>query len=294
MDEFANTPALIEQSFAVELPFNRKERFFTATVLPAIVTCDNFAHFDRFLDLCGVQEVLGEPDAHVAQSIADDSLQFYTEYSFPDSVFTDEHEALFPLAQLYPDTPDIVVRAPGWLLAVEAKLYSRPNRGALETQLVKQRALVTYWGERLIGSPTVQQVALLPAAVAAKIPDLSVKVVTWEDIADRYRDVAPQYWIKMLDKANAYDGISSGTSKNGHGFRTGSEIADMAAGNALVNAAFTTMGRAGGLEGVKLAGDIGSGGWRDQPYQVRGEGIPNSNWFTIDAFVARLAAAGQL
>ncbi len=283
-----------ELKVATELPFNRKERFFTATVLPAIVTCDDFAHFDRFLSLCGLDGIAATHGRSADHSgVSADQLQFYTEYSFPDAVFTDEHESLFPDAQMYPDTPDIVVRAPGWLLAVEAKLYSRPNKPALERQLRKQKALVDYWQERLCDAPTVKQVALLPEAVRAKMTGLSVAVVSWEEIANTFRDVAPKYWIAMLDQANAYDGINIGASKNGHGFRTGEEIHEMAIAGNSAAPTFTTMGRGGGLKGAKLSGDIGSGSWREQPYQVRSEGTPNSNWFTIEEFVQRLADAGQ-
>lgn len=37
------------------LPLNRKERFYTATVLPMLVCTDDFGHLDRLLEL-------GRPD----------------------------------------------------------------------------------------------------------------------------------------------------------------------------------------------------------------------------------------
>ena len=50
--------AVIDVNAQHGLPFNRKERYFTGTVLPFIVASDGFAHFDRFLRMCGVEGVV--------------------------------------------------------------------------------------------------------------------------------------------------------------------------------------------------------------------------------------------
>jgi hypothetical protein len=55
------------------LPVNRKERFYTGTVLPMIVAGDRFRSLGRMLELCGLHQVdLSEPA----------ELQFFSEYSF--------------------------------------------------------------------------------------------------------------------------------------------------------------------------------------------------------------------
>jgi hypothetical protein len=69
---------------ATYLPFNRKERFFTGTVLPGLVTHDSFAHLDRLLDLCGLEGVL-PPSAEERLH----SVQFLTEYGFAESAWKD-------------------------------------------------------------------------------------------------------------------------------------------------------------------------------------------------------------
>jgi len=55
---------------------------------------------------------------------------------------------------------------------------------------------------------------------------------------------------------------------------------------------FRTMGRAGGLYGdsrMLLPGDISTGRWRDQVYQVRRSSTPrNDNWFAIEKFIERV------
>ncbi len=69
--------ALVDQ----HLPLNRKERYFTGTVLPAIVCADNFRHFDLFLRLLTTAE-LPRVDPHPERT----NLQFFTEYSFVEAL----------------------------------------------------------------------------------------------------------------------------------------------------------------------------------------------------------------
>jgi len=50
------------------------------------------------------------------------------------------------------------------------------------------------------------------------------------------------------------------------------------------------MGRAGGLTGAKLAGDLESEGWKQQVYEVNSASEPpNGNWFTVEEFVRLVA-----
>ena len=66
--------------FDERLPINRKERYYTGTVLPMIVASDGFKHFGRFLALCGMPEVALEADPNSA------NIQFLTEYGFEESL----------------------------------------------------------------------------------------------------------------------------------------------------------------------------------------------------------------
>ena len=72
---------VVEAQTAELLPLNRKERFYTGTVLPAIVAADGFAYLDRFLALCGITDV-------VTSSRRDGSApcQLMTEYNFAESL----------------------------------------------------------------------------------------------------------------------------------------------------------------------------------------------------------------
>ena len=66
--------------FDERLPINRKERYYTGTVLPMIVASDGFKHFGRFLALCGMPEVALEADPNST------NIQFLAEYGFEESL----------------------------------------------------------------------------------------------------------------------------------------------------------------------------------------------------------------
>lgn len=71
------------------LPLNRKERYYTGTVLPMIIAADDCAHLSRFLRLCGFDDA---PKADELARGAED-LQFFTEYSLVESVCTTEERS---------------------------------------------------------------------------------------------------------------------------------------------------------------------------------------------------------
>jgi hypothetical protein len=192
----------LERSAAIEmlasgLPLNRKERYYTGTVLPMIVAADDFAHLHRFLMLCGMPA-----DALPTNSDSRTSprLQFFTEYSFVESVFTDTDRARFHDVPTSNDTPDVVLVGDDWLLAVEAKMFHDPSPQALNAQLDRQRIIVDYIAVNLhIPAARTRHVVLLPAPFAANA--LHAPVVTWEDVLHAYRVVGPEYWVATLSAA---------------------------------------------------------------------------------------------
>ena len=280
----------MDQPLADRLPLNRKERYYTGTVLPMIVCCDEFAHFDRFLRLCGV------PDGAVVAGPAATNLQFFTEYGFKEAL-VDGSESFFgdPGGK---DTPDVVVYIesnPSVLLGIEAKVFSRPSASAIEKQIQVQAELFSLMRDGLRTRPQVYQVALLPAGLEACERIADTKVLTWELVADTFRDVAPAYWIRVLDEAlKRYDGLVSKASaggQNNDGIRSGEVIKKQWETG---DREFTWMGRQGGLTGKALRRDLDAGRWRDVDYQVRRDPLPsNSNWFSIESFLLRVSNSSR-
>lgn len=273
------------------LPFNRKERYFTGTVLPMLVASDGFAHLDRFLSMCGL------PSSFSTDFEGTGHLQFFTEYSFNESVFTDADDARFIDRPPVADTPDLVIVGSDWLLAIEAKMFHRPSPARLASQLGRQAILVAYWASKFgIPQERVRHVALLPRALASTTGQLPVPVVTWEQVADSYRHVAPRYWLAQLDFANKSDLASKAPAwgTNADGERLGRQIARGDIVDPESGEVFRSMGRNGGLGGQLLSEDIVSGRWRTHRYEVCFDDPPNSNWFPISDFLRSVGDIGKL
>ena len=276
----------LSEMFRGRLPINRKERYYTGTVLPMIVASDGFAHLGRFLALCGVPEVAVEADP------ASTNVQFFTEYGFEESL-KDGAEERFqdPGGQ---DTPDLVVYVesePSLLLSVEAKVFHRPSIADLEKQVRTQAELLSVMADGVGTRPSVHQVVLLPAGFGASERIDEVPVLTWERVADTFRDIAPAYWIGVLDEAlRRYSRLAShGNNTYGQNCDAkilGQEIYDR---YQSADTTYTWMGRNRGLRGPELQKDVETGKWRTRRYEVRHDPLPGSrNWFPIEAFIKKI------
>ena len=266
------------------LPLNRKERYYTGTVLPGIVACDDFGHLDRLLACCGLA------DMEVGDLAA---LQFFTEYNFAESVFTTADDASFADRPRISDTPDLVVKGPDWLLTIEAKMFHNPTAADLTHQYEQQAKLVTYWRSKFsIAEPRSRHVLLLPEQLYEKLrPALPRDVITWQQVLDAYADVAPQFWIKVLRTALArYADLVSPASpwgQNADGKLTGLQIVQALKGH---DTSVRWIGRRGGIDGALLADDVASNAWRSRRYEVSAAAVPpNPWWFSIEDFVTRVS-----
>lgn len=264
------------------LPLNRKERYFTGTVLPMLIASDGFAHLHRFLALCG----LGDVAIQAGREPYDPDLQFLTEYGFGESLVGAARERFID-APAGKDTPDVVLAGPDWLLAVEAKLYDRSTTATLTVQLAAQRVLLDYWADKLdIPSDRCVHVALLPRRLSDDMGVLPARVVTWEMVLHAYRRVGPAYWVGVLAAAlEAFEELvakRASWGQNADAYRTGAEI--------VAGVPYLWMGRVNGIEGEDLRQDLATGAWRSRTYEVRTEPLPgNANWFPIAEFLARVA-----
>lgn len=294
-DEDANARAAITHMAKEWLPLNRKERFFTGTVLPMVVASDGLATLGLFLRLCGLDVQTDTPG-----SLSGDlGIQFFTEYNLMESVKTTADHARWPDLPVGGDTPDIVIAGPDWLVAVEAKMYDRPSTADLRGQLERQGALLDYISGILhIERSRTRHVALLPRGLS--VGELPVPVVTWEQVADAYQGIAPVYWHALLRVSLLrYEELVTediGFGKNADAHLTGAEIVQRHADGTLE---FTYVGRWLGSSGKHFQADLVDDRWRERIYEVRRETriyevrretIVSHNWFPISEFI-RLTAA---
>jgi hypothetical protein len=151
------------------LPINRKELYYTGTVLPGIVCHDDFRYFHRFLKLLRIEGLAIDADPSSA------NIQFFTEYGLAESIFGSDTRARFLEAPSERDTPDILIFVDGHspvLVAIEAKMFDRVSPGELLGQMARQRSILDYlircWNEVRVG-----QAALLPEKLRVEMGPFS-------------------------------------------------------------------------------------------------------------------------
>ena len=278
--------------FERRLPVNRKERYYTGTVFPAIVCADNFKYFQRFLGL------IQGGDVNIDVSPDKANIQFFTEYGLYESLFGDKKVFLkefFPDTQGTRDTPDILILIEGSLLiAIEAKMYDGLSRIDLIAQMKRQeikilRPLKNRWPElrhfhlALLPEPMAQKFGALADASGAGSSS-NFQVITWEQIRDTFCDVtSAQYFRDVLNIALLkYEILKSvgAHGQNADNKLTGEEILLRLTNN---KCSYQTMGRQRGLEG--LLSDIDQNTWSKREYEVAVSSEPaNPNWFLISTF----------
>lgn len=274
-----------------ELPLNRKERFFTGTVLPMIVCRDGFKHLSALLELVGCREPL-----RVSIAPGRENIQFFSEYSFVESVVGAARKR-FPNRPRSKDTPDIVIlirtEQAKVLVAVEAKVFDRPTAQDLTRQMERQRLHILACLEQALQVDCTYHVALLPARLYEKVKreGFHQPTVTWEELYTRYRSLlGPDYFLEVLSIAlERYEELAA---QNAHSYRKNCQ--DLYSGSDIYRGYKEgmldkqVMGRKLGLHGPALREDLDSGNWTKRKYEVSSHAAlaeNNRNWFYIHDFV---------
>ena len=130
----------LKEMIETGLPLNRKERYFTGTVIPMIICKDNFRHFGTFLDLIGVTEY-----SEIKAKPEESNIEFFTEYSLKESIYSCEDKKRFTHIPETKDTPDLMILMKRsdqkrLLIIIEAKMYGFYKEQSLHDQ-IKQQAV---------------------------------------------------------------------------------------------------------------------------------------------------------
>jgi hypothetical protein len=138
----SNEVASIASLFANgRLPPNRKEVYFTATVLPGIICADNFENFDKFLELLKIPK---QPHPKPEE------IQFFTEYAFVHTVESDDpHLEHFHGKH---QQPDILISIGGEspvLILIEGKMYTPAGKYSLTKQMTAQEKELLFWVKKV-------------------------------------------------------------------------------------------------------------------------------------------------
>lgn len=280
----------LNSNFEQYLPLNRKERFFTGTVLPQIICHDNFKYFDLFLKL-----IPGFPDNLVIKPNADDNnIQFQTEFSLKESVAEDYIGREYVELPETKDTPDVVILITEpdlYLVVIEAKMFSSATSSDVERQMEKQGAVVNSICKTLeIKEANIFHCALVPREVIPSKSAFKFSVIYWEEIVESYKEILPNdYFLNVLDLAlNNYTNLKS---KQSAAFSTyGKNMDTRINGETILElhkkGEKFVVGRSGGLYSPKFMKDCDSGGWKTFEYEVKFNTTspPNRNWFSSNDF----------
>ena len=270
----------------IELPLNRKERFFTGTVFPMIVCKDNFKNFHIFTSL-----IAGLGDIEIEANPDSTNIQFFTEYSLVESIYGSSRKRFPKPRPTSKDTPDIVILVNGetkTLIAIEAKMFGLPTSRKLVDQMENQGKILDYL-KKCLSIDKIVHCALLPQKLASQLGDFGYPVVTWEQIRDEYgRIYQGDYFLELLKISLELYGdlVSRGVSfgQYAEAKMRGEDIYNLYKANELN---MIIMGRSRGLQGAYS--DIRLDRWRNQHYETSSvTEPPNSNWFFVKQFVERI------
>lgn len=280
------------------LPLNRKERYYTGTVLPAIICNENFKHIGLFLGLIGISNTKLTMDA------GKENFQFFTEFALKDSLYNTTHRSAWEGINSN-DTPDIVIFVNGTdrkkLVAIEAKLFEKPKLKTLQTQIEAQKIVLKTMQKHLgVLEEDLHHVLLLPDGFfcSKHLLELEEKcqAVSWNKIYKLYsEEFGDFYFLNILKYAleNYCKMSSRGLNKTngGHVKMSGHEIYKRFTNNTLK---YKFMGRGGGLRGRALGDDILKGNWTSTCYSVSLSIGSKRNWFSIEQFVNRIKQEGNM
>jgi hypothetical protein len=275
----------LRRLFDTRLPLNRKEVYFTATVLPAIICADEFRYFGRFLKLLGAPEIPIKADPSCT------NIQFFTEYSLAEAIRGKGTAGglVKPTSREIPDLIILIDDLKPLLIAIEAKMYDATGKADLISQLRRQDQQILSHLRNQWPDLRIIHAALMPAAMKQEFGSLEGgPIVTWEEIQTEYADVASAvYFVGVLRIAlEAYEQL------RGNRLAFGEHAEDHLSGGDILRryqqglTEFQIMGRQGGIDGPKLRADVATGKWKTQKYEVRrSPDFVAENWFLIANFI---------
>jgi hypothetical protein len=278
----------LKQYLQAELPINRKERFYTGTVLPSILFHQGFSNLFRFL-----KEIKGFPE-DISQSTTQDNFLFYTEYNLKESA--GKKSVGVEIETITGDTPDIIIeilqprRA---LVVIEAKLFANLTQNDFERQMAAQKAAVIDNVKRKydLHDSEVFHIALTPEKLGFK-STVAYQVINWEFLLyNEDIDVRSNYFVNFLRFAlENYEALvcdQSGMASTVEGQATGFHIYQNGKTEDTL-----WVGRKGGKRTIEK--DLKNGMWKEKLYVTntqKPQGGQRGNWISSGEFAAIIDGA---
>lgn len=265
------------------LPINRKERFYTGTVLPSLLFHNGLSNLRGFLD------AIPHFPKRATENMTDDSFLFYTEYNLKESAGT--RNVGVEIATETRDTPDVIIHILKPLTAfiiVEAKMFQRLTQNAFNTQMRAQKDAVIDKLKDKYKPDCIFHVALVPRQLGFEDTD-DYTVINWQFFIDNERlDLRGNYFYPYLKFALAnYQHLVSLAS-----------VIDRIPGSAIYNKGNPEerlwVGRREGRTAIQE--DVRTGRWQKKLYAINSERPPKGgragNWVSSAEF-AKIVEEGQ-
>jgi hypothetical protein len=273
----------LKQSLQKELPINRKERFYTGTVLPSILFHNGLSNLFRFL-----REIEGFP-GDINENTTQDNFLFYTEYNLKESAGKKSVGAEIYTATR--DAPDIVIeilKPRKVFVVIEAKMFANLTQNNFGKQIAAQKLAVIdiLKNKYALDDTQVFHVALTPKSLGFETT-VGYQLINWEFfLANDEIDLRDNYFANFLRFAlEHYDelvcdqpGMASTVERQIPGFDvylngTGQEK--------------LWVGRKGGKRTIE--DDVKKGVWRDKLYAIntqKPQDGQKGNWINSHEFAA--------
>ena len=270
----------LRDTLTYALPMNRKERFYTGTVLPSLLFHNGFSNLYRFLEA-----IPGFPK-EVNEKTTGDRFLFYTEYNLKESAGRSSvGTQIFTATR---DTPDVVIHIlePVFtFVVIEAKMFAKVTQAHLDRQIEAQRrAIIDVIKETYAGS-RVFHIALVPGELKVQATSESYQVLNWEFfVQNEALDLQGNPFVNYLKYAlDNYDDLAS--KSGGKALTVQAEKRGMSVYMDYREGKLYWIGRSGGRAAVE--NDVKTGVWRSKSYGINDDKPRDGrkgNWMTNREF----------
>jgi len=192
-----------------ELPLNRKERFYTGTVLPALLFHNGLSNFYVFLR--AIKDF--PPEINVQETKG--NFLFYTEYNLKESA--GERSVGARIHASTNESPDVIIeilQPKKVFIIIEAKMFAKISQEDLTRQIRRQKKVVADELKKVLGGEKFYHLALVPRKLPVN-DTTEYQVVNWEFFINNkdlnVRDNLFYNYLKFaLEKYDDHVSISAG------------------------------------------------------------------------------------
>jgi len=249
-----------ETYLKTEIPLNRKEKFFTATILPSILFHDGFSNFFQFLHL------IKNFPKNVNEANTVENFLFYTEYNLKQSA--GKRNVGIQIKTRTGETPDILIeilRPLKLIVVIEAKMFQNYPQTEFDQQMDGQKnAIIRPIQEKIgLSNDQIFHIGLVPEKLGYKSRN-DYQIINWEIFNSDIFRTKGNFFINYLRFAlNHYPFLVEKRSM-GKASTVKKEIKGTEIYKSAKNGDSFWVGRQGGKQ--KIEKDAKDGSWRKRKY----------------------------